>query len=381
MKWIDNSVKNIFCSIDSSLRSLLESKPSNLRFYENTIIPFEIKLLRWHGNSIGNRAYPYLEQSLHDWLPRYLSPEELSDAERRRKIEDDMIKSRVIHGVIPLEYVLYGYEPLDYWARQEFINDHDRWEILHKRFGEKVKRDHKDKWRFYQLVGQYFKREACRVGKGTPQSDFMDFVARHPRFFVKQLEGCFGRNAYLLEAHDTEKAQEIYDKLFSHGAWIVEEVIQQSKEMSAWNASSVNTVRMASFLTASGEHHIMAPFFRAGRVGSIIDNACSGGMVAGVDEQTGRLLYGGFDENGLRYETHPDSGHKIEGWQLPEWSSLCQLTEEVHRAMPPGHRYVAFDFAHTEDGWVLVEGNWGQLIFNQAGSRRGLKKQFLEYIR
>jgi hypothetical protein len=107
----------------------------------------------------------------------------------------------------------------------------------------------------------------------------------------------------------------------------------------------------------------------------------SGGMVAGVDEKTGRLCSDGFDEKGNHYLEHPDSGVHVKGWQVPQWEELCRITEQLHRSLPAHHRYVAFDFAHTDKGWVLVEGNWGQLIFNQAGAHKGIRKQFMEYIR
>ena len=160
----------------------------------------------------------------------------------------------------------------------------------------------------------------------------------------------------------------------------MEEVIHQTEEMASWNSTSVNTVRMPSFITASGEYHLITPFLRAGRAGALVDNAGSGGIVVGIDKSTGRLLDFCVDEEGHRYTAHPDSGIKFSGWQVPDWEDLCRLTEEVHRSMPSGHVYVAFDFAHTAQGWVLVEGNWGQLVFNQACFRRGLKKPFFEYI-
>ena len=372
--------EKIFCGIDSFFRRMLEKNKAGLRFYENVILPFEIILLKWHGYTICKHVFPSLERAIKKYLPLYLDSEGPNDAQRCKKIENDMIKSKLVNGIHPLEYILYDFEKLDYHTRQEYINDNERWIILHKFFGKDLKKDHRDKWRFYQLTKPYFRREACKVGKDTPASDFMDFATKHSKFFVKPLEGNYGQNTYLLDCTSPEKAQMIYDKLITHGSWIVEEVIHQTEEMASWNPTSVNTVRMPSFITASGEHHLMTPFLRAGRAGAIVDNAGSGGIVVGVDESTGRLLDFCIDDEGHRYDAHPDSGIKFSGWQVPEWENLCRLTEEIHRDIHKGHLYVAFDFAHTAQGWVLVEGNWGQLVFNQACFRRGLKKLFFEYI-
>ena len=68
----------------------------------------------------------------------------------------------------------------------------------------------------------------------------------------------------------------------------------------------------------------------------------------------------------------------FKGEQLPEWESLVELTRKVHALFPP-HRYIAFDFAHTDKGWVLVEGNWGQLI-SQYVDKVGRKKEWHELM-
>ena len=54
---------------------------------------------------------------------------------------------------------------------------------------------------------------------------------------------------------------------------------------------------------------------------------------------------------------------------------------KIHESLPDYHKYVGFDFALTKDkGWVLVEGNWGDFICQQACLERGLKKEFMSLI-
>lgn len=40
-----------------------------------------------------------------------------------------------------------------------------------------------------------------------------------------------------------------------------------------------------------------------------------------------------------------------------------------------GHKYIAWDFAYTPNGWVLIEGNWGQFL-SQFATGKGLRKRF-----
>lgn len=44
-----------------------------------------------------------------------------------------------------------------------------------------------------------------------------------------------------------------------------------------------------------------------------------------------------------------------------------------------GHKYIAWDFAYTPNGWVLIEGNWGQFL-SQFATGKGLRKQFEKLI-
>ena len=381
MKIVNKTLKRLFLKSNYHMRRFCEKKPSRLRFYENTYMPMQLAMFRWHNYDLCDRVLGAYRKCAEKHMEINLTPEQLADTKYATSIKDDIIKCFLINKIHPSEYFLYGYEHLDYWGRKEYLSDSDRWRILHERFGKKVHKEHADKWHFYQMCKPYFHRDACKVGPDAKKEDFLQFVSRHHEFFVKPLEGCFGRNAYRLKTNSDEETENIYQKLIANGSWMVEELIIQAEAFSAWNASSVNTVRVASFLTAEGEHHNIVPFFRAGRVGSVVDNALSGGIIAGVDEKTGKLCSEGMDEDGRHFKSHPDSGIVFEGWQIPQWQELCKLTEEIHRTLPSYHRYIAFDFALTDKGWFLVEGNWGQLIFNQAGGHRGIRKEFMSYIK
>ena len=69
---------------------------------------------------------------------------------------------------------------------------------------------------------------------------------------------------------------------------IVQEPIQQSKEMCKLNPTSVNTVRMMSFLSKDGNVKIYSAVVRMGINNAVVDNASSGGITCGV-ESDGRL--------------------------------------------------------------------------------------------
>ena len=60
---------------------------------------------------------------------------------------------------------------------------------------------------------------------------------------------------------------------------------------------------------------------------------------------------------------------------IPKWNQLLKLAEEIHRTIPH-HRYVAWDFALTNNGWVLIEGNSMGQFMSEFADKEGIKKEF-----
>ena len=57
-----------------------------------------------------------------------------------------------------------------------------------------------------------------------------------------------------------------------------------------------------------------------------------------------------------------------------------RTVEELHRNIFGKHVYRAWDFALTDNGWALVEGNWGQLLGQQTATQVGIRRQFHELV-
>ena len=183
----------------------------------------------------------------------------------------------------------------------------------------------------------------------------------------------------LYHVENEGEAERLYKKLMSNGdSWVIEEKIAQDASVAVWNESSVNTVRLPAILH-NDKFTVLGPCFRMGRAGAIVDNASNGGLFACIDVETGRLCSDGLDDKtGKYFAKHPDSGITFKGWQVPRWGELLKLAEKIHRQIPH-HKYIGWDFALTEKGWVVVEGNWGQLL-SQYNDHVGLKKRFFELL-
>ena len=237
----------------------------------------------------------------------------------------------------------------------------------------------RDKYHFYNSLKDFFKRDAICIRSSENRVLFLSFCNEHHHIFAKQNEGSCGIGAKSFTVFDNEQAGKIFDALVSSGEWIVEEQITQDPAISAFNSSSVNTVRFPSF-KHDGTVKCVFPCMRFGRAGSIIDNSTLGGLTIAIDEESGEFFPYAYDEKGNVHEFHPDSKVPFRGFHVPQWDSLIELVKKAHLALPDNQVYVAFDLALSDKGWCIVEGNWGDWFLQQFSRQKGMKKEFVSLL-
>lgn len=319
--------------------------------------------------------------TLNKAFDTFLTPEEKADRKLIKELTDDIVKCWVRYNALPYEYFLFNFRHRSEKERGEFETDMDRISALCRVSDNKLfKEEINNKFNFYLLAKPFFKREAIKLDSSVQVNDFAAFLKRHGEVFVKPLEGSKGRGAHVYWYEDDEGTAAYCRELLEEGpSWMVEERIRQSAAMGQWNETSVNTIRIPSFLR-DDKFTVIWTRMRMGKKGAIVDNAAAGGIVVNVDPQTGIVSSDGIDESYNHFEKHPDCGLTFKGWQVPRWDELLKTVEELHRTLFYKHVYVAWDFALTDEGWVVIEGNWGQLLGQQTASQVGVKKKFHELI-
>ncbi len=236
-----------------------------------------------------------------------------------------------------------------------------------------------DKYLFYTFQKDFFKRDAIYIKSPKDFRPFLSFCKRHHQVFAKPDKGSCGIGAKSFTIDDDEQAATVFEELVGSGEWIIEELIRQDPAISAFNSSSVNTVRFPSF-KKNGHVECVFPCMRFGRAGSIIDNSTLGGLSIAIDGKTGELYPKAYDEKGDVYSEHPDSKISFRGFHVPQWDSLIELVKKAHLALPDNQVYVAFDLALSDRGWCVVEGNWGDWFLQQYPRKMGLKKEFVSLL-
>jgi hypothetical protein len=121
-------------------------------------------------------------------------------------------------------------------------------------------------------------------------------------------------------------------------------------------SSSTNTVRLVTLLTRDDDVILLGGISKFGRQGAFLDNRSRGGVGAGLDMETGRLMKYALDFRSRKHLKHPESGVTFEGFQLPDWDKALELAKRTQRLFP-NFRLLGLDLAFSVDGPVLLEIN------------------------
>jgi hypothetical protein len=192
------------------------------------------------------------------------------------------------------------------------------------------------------------------------------------RLVLKQVEGHGGYGVRVLEAVEQapltyvvlgrqaapQQATQLFESEFQLEAgneWLVEEYFEQHPVTAAFNATSVNSVRI--WVRSEADRRPLLAYLRIGRKGMCVDNGTSGGILAPIDLETGVL--GPAQEptpERTMHSVHPDSGAQIVGVQLPFWPEVYETAVRALRVFPH-MRFAGCDVAIGPAGPVILELN------------------------
>lgn len=299
-------------------------------------------------------------EKLNHIISTYVPEEKRADKRYIKKLKKDMFVCDYTYSCSYYEYFVFDFEHHTAAERREFVTESQFLPICDRIAAEgHTERLFRDKYQAYQKFQPYYHRTCIKVADEADRAEFLKFTETHPRFIIKALDKSKGKDNYVFDLQTAdESVEEIFSLILSIGACIVEELIEQAEEMKKFHPASVNTIRFVTLLYR-GEVRPLYALVRLGCGEAHIDNVSAGGLFAVIDIETGTIVTPGIRRVGsslTEFDVHPDSGIPIKGSVVPRWDEAKALTAELARIVP-AQRYVGWDLALTDDGWVVVEGN------------------------
>ncbi len=156
--------------------------------------------------------------------------------------------------------------------------------------------------------------------------------------------------------------------------FIVQSKIINSKEFSALNPSSINTIRLITYIVEDEVHNVI-PVMRIGVGKNEVENIHKGGLCIGVNDDgtlKEKAYQLGYGDKTITYTKHPDTGIEFKGYYIGDIQKMISVAKKMH-ATTPHVGMISWDFTMDEnDNIVMIESNcrgqsvWFPQIVNEC---------------
>lgn len=329
--------------------------------------------------------YSYIKEKLRkSSLYRLINYDKTSLDEFARKINlaNSTMGINQIRKKLKMAYIIYGCDYKTYYQCRcdmislpcisEIVPWKEQWSLWKKINSKDARSLLSNKYICFEHFKVFYRRNVIFVKGLECKNKFIDFINKNQTFILKPIDMNCGKGIVIIDyANDDISVDELI-ALYPDG-FVAEELIVQKESLRCFHPQSVNTLRINT-VNYGNFIEIKWPCLRMGRGNNIVDNAGAGGVFGAIDVASGRVI-AASDEFHHTFDVHPDTGVPIVGFKLPQWNEACEMAKQL-AVLIPDCLFVGWDFAYTENGWVMVEGNYGPLLIWQVAMGRGIRKEF-----
>jgi len=273
------------------------------------------------------------------------------------KAELEILKAKINCGASYEDFLLFNLYKLNKEEQKEYVTL-DMFNKMRLKYNDYYKaiNNFDDKATFNKNFSDLVKHKWF-VNENLSYEDFLDNIKGLNKIIIKPLSATQGIGIETAQCNVSEEEnKKLYDKIINLGNSIIEEYIIQHDEIMKFCDSSVNTLRITT-LNYNNECKFLYSVFRMGR-GNVVDNFHAGGIAASVDINTGIISTNAADLKGNTFEASPLTGKKIKGFKIPHWDMIIETCKKANGRIEDVN-LIGWDFAITQDGIDLIEGNPG----------------------
>lgn len=278
------------------------------------------------------------------------------------------------YNISPLEWYQFGFLSLTPAEKATWAGTGTMYEFQLRANPPKQREVLNDKRRFYKAYGQYFRHDL--VDRNDLEQNphlARQLLEEHGKLVFKDATGNCGISVHIAPTSELD-ADSLVDWMRQNDYDMVETFARQHDALQALSPSGVNTVRIFTLVTESGEYRMLGCRLRIS-VDSHVDNLAAGNLAAPIDAETGIINGPGVYSDITRAPeaVHPRTGVRIEGFQVPFWQETMDMVREAS-LLHPENRSIGWDVVVTAEGPGLIEGNhdWCKLVW-QLPVNQGLK--------
>lgn len=208
-----------------------------------------------------------------------------------------------------------------------------------------------DKILFNKVFQDYIGRQYLDLRKSSVE-EFEKFIKGKKTFFVKKHNSFGGDGVEKIINKDLD-INKLYKKLLKNKQYLVEETIIEHPLVHKINDAAVNNVRIVTLLK-DGKVHIICKCLR---VSDGKEEAISCHDIMMSLDNHGKIISRTFDDDFNEYLEHPTTHFVFKNAQIPYMEEILEMAKKAALEVPEV-RWVGWDFAVTEKGPIIIEGNF-----------------------
>lgn len=223
-----------------------------------------------------------------------------------------------------------------------------------------------------------FSINASKEYDGIPNADTEEkFIScleklNSGRYIIKPIIGSYGEGIYSIQYHGGNvtdlktgfkmERHRFYQEL-RHLPYLIQPCLSPNDNLKRiMPEPACGAIRVISYQKKDGDTVFPFSFITVPVKGQVISNfmhGSTGNLIAGVDSSSGELKQGvGVGASGLMesYSKHPDTNERFKDLRIQEWDEILTIAAKAAACFPL-IRFIGWDFAATEDGIFIIEGN------------------------
>lgn len=292
----------------------------------------------------------------------------------------DMFKNFLTRGSGYTDYFRGNYINISKEEKDTFVTQKSFRQIVHYLNDPRYTEILGNKLIFNKYYKEYLKRDYINLMKAS-EDEFVKFLKDKKIVFAKKVNGEGGQGISKIVVKDI-KPKELYKELKEKKQFLVEEAIEQCKEINEMNPNVVASFRVIT-LYKDGEVYLLNNALRINQDKSNVIG-CTNDLYFSLGED-GKISSNVIDDYGTVYDRHPLTGKKFKDVVIPGVKEAFEMCKEAALDLPQV-RYIGWDIAFSKNGPVMVEGNeypaFGLVQFHKLHDKNtGHKKEIADILK
>lgn len=278
----------------------------------------------------------------------------------------DMIWSSFAYGAMFTEYRDLGFAYRNMANRKTYITTFFNFRLYDKYNSKNKRIMFHDKILFLRAFDNLIKRRWLDI-KSCSDNEIDTFLKSFDSCVLKASYGDSGKEVELYQITDNCNIKSFKIYCAEHKFNLVEECLRNHSDLSVFNSSSLNTIRIVTVKHADKVDFLFAGL-RVGAQGSFLDNISQGGAVARINLDTGLIDSNFYGKKSAHYLSDNLRKSPV-GFPIPFWKEIRKLAIQAANVIEDVN-IVAWDICVTEKGPEIIEGNesFGSVIMQLYNS-------------